>query len=171
MFVARRSTKAVTWSRTMATKTSGSLAPPFTRETAHAKVKIAQNLWNTMNPSAVAQAYTEDSIWRNRDQFLRGTKQIEEFLTHKWATETNYKLRKELFTFSETEIAVNFWYEWKDVRGQWYRTYGLEHWSFAQDGRMWKRQMSGNDVEITETSRWFTEGVDIESVEIGPEHF
>ncbi|KAK8166480.1 hypothetical protein IWX90DRAFT_486387 [Phyllosticta citrichinensis] len=150
-----------------------SLAPPFTQETAHAKVKKAQDLWNTRDPSAVVQAYTTESVWRNRSTFVRGHDAIHAFLSAKWAREHNYRLRKELFAFTGNKIAVQFWYEYqdKDDGMKWKRCYGLEDWTFAADGRMEKRQMSGNDVEIAEGERWFREGVDVNSVSIGVEHW
>ncbi|KAK0282253.1 hypothetical protein LTR91_011874 [Friedmanniomyces endolithicus] len=152
-----------------------SLAPPFTAETAHKKVKAAQNLWNTQNPDNVAKAYTTNTIWRNRDRFLSGTAEITEFLVQKWQKEKNYKLRKELFAFSSNRIAVQFWYEYQDSHDnmKWKRCYGLEDWTYDDEdgGKMRKRQMSGNDVEIAEGQRWFKEGVDVDSVEIGEEHW
>lgn len=103
------------------------------------------------------KAYTEDTIWRNRSTFLRGHAEIRAFLTAKWEREVDYKLRKELFAFADNRIAVQFWYEYRDRDDglKWKRCYGLEHWTFAVDGRMQKRQMSGNDVELTEEKRWF----------------
>ncbi|KAF2458346.1 hypothetical protein BDY21DRAFT_342227 [Lineolata rhizophorae] len=150
-----------------------SLMPPFTAETAHLKVKKAQDLWNTQTPSEIAKAYTPDSIWRNRSSFIRGTSEIEAFLTAKWAKEKSYRLRKELFAFTDNRIAVQFWYEYQDAHDgmKWKRCYGLEDWTFAEDGRMRKRQMSGNDVEIGEEGRWFKEGVDVNEVDIGEEHW
>ncbi|GIZ38871.1 hypothetical protein CKM354_000227000 [Cercospora kikuchii] len=150
-----------------------SLKPPYNASTAHQKVKVAQALWNTQNPTKVSQAYTPDSIWRNRDKFVQGTDQIIAFLTAKWEREKNYKLRKELFAFTENRIAVQFWYEYQDSTGgmKWKRCYGLEDWTFDDEGKMRKRQMSGNDVEIKEEERWFKEGVDVDSVEIGEEHW
>ncbi|KAF4628378.1 hypothetical protein G7Y89_g9774 [Cudoniella acicularis] len=144
--------------------------PPFTHETALKKVKAAQDVWNTKNPQVVKNAYTPDSIWRNRDTFLRGTEEIVAFLEKKWAKENGYRLRKELFAFTENKIAVQFWYEWYDEEGQWWRTYGLEDWTFAEDGRMRKRMMSGNDVKIGDAERWFRDGVDVNEVEISEKH-
>ncbi|KAK4466639.1 hypothetical protein QBC42DRAFT_258576 [Cladorrhinum samala] len=141
--------------------------PPFNRETAQQKVKAAQDAWNTRNPEAISLAYTPDSIWRNRDVFLRGREAIIGFLQNKWAKEDGYRLRKELFAFTDDKIAVQFWYEWHDEAGQWWRTYGLEDWTFAENGLMRKRQMSGNDVKIADDERWFKEGVDVNAVEIG----
>ncbi|KAK5128700.1 hypothetical protein LTR85_000033 [Meristemomyces frigidus] len=152
-----------------------SLAPPFTAETAHAKVKKAQDLWNTQDPEAIAKAYTFDCIWRNRDHFFSGTQTIVDFLTKKWEKEKSYKLRKELFAFTDTKIAVQFWYEYRDAHDgmKWKRCYGLEDWTYAADGdgRMRKRQMSGNDVEIAEEERWFGEGVDVNEVDISDAHW
>ncbi|KAI1077491.1 DUF1348-domain-containing protein [Whalleya microplaca] len=145
--------------------------PPFTAETAQIKVKAAQDAWNTKNPQLVKLAYTPDSIWRNRDQFLQGRDAIEAFLTKKWEREQGYRLRKELFAFTDDKIAVQFWYEWYDKDGQWCRTYGLEDWTFAADGLMRKRQMSGNDVKITHEERWYKDGVDVNSVPISEKHW
>ncbi|KAH7090380.1 hypothetical protein FB567DRAFT_289617 [Paraphoma chrysanthemicola] len=150
-----------------------SLVPPFTAETAHTKVKKAQDLWNGQNPKVIAQAYTPDSIWRNRSSFLVGTAAIEDLLTKKWEKEHNYRLRKELFAFTDNKIAVQFWYEYQDAHDgmKWKRCYGLEDWTFAEDGRMRKRQMSGNDVEIAEADRWFKADVDVNEVEISEAHW
>ncbi|KAI0913028.1 hypothetical protein F4824DRAFT_493169 [Ustulina deusta] len=145
--------------------------PPFTAETARIKVKAAQDAWNTKDPAKVKLAYTPDSIWRNRDTFLTGRDEIEAFLTKKWEREQGYRLRKELFAFGEDRIAVQFWYEWHDAAGRWWRTYGLEDWTFAPDGLMRKRQMSGNDVPIEDGERWFVDGVDVDSVEISEMHW
>ncbi|KAI9860496.1 MAG: hypothetical protein M1813_006155 [Trichoglossum hirsutum] len=149
-----------------------SLCPPFNAETAHEKVKAAQDLWNTRDPVNVAlKGYTPDSIWRNRDKFLNGTTEITEFLTAKWQRELDYRLRKELFAFSDDRIAVQFWYEYRTAEGEWFRCYGLEDWTFAKDGKMRKRQMSGNDVKIEEGQRWFKDGVDVNLVEISEKHW
>ncbi|KAG8425968.1 hypothetical protein J3459_008567 [Metarhizium acridum] len=145
--------------------------PPFTAETARIKVKAAQDAWNTKGPDTVKMAYTPDSIWRNRDQFLVGRHAIREFLSKKWDKERGYRLRKELFAFTDDKIAVQFWYEWHDQSGQWWRTYGLEDWTFADNGLMRKRQMSGNDVKITEEERWYKDGVDVNSVKISERHW
>ncbi|KAH6661960.1 hypothetical protein B0J14DRAFT_496584 [Halenospora varia] len=145
--------------------------PPFTLETARQKVKAAQNVWNTKNPQVVKNAYTTDSIWRNRDTFLQGTDEIVAFLENKWSKENGYRLRKELFSFTDNKIAVQFWYEFHDEAGQWWRCYGLEDWTFAADGRMRKRMMSGNDVKISEEERWFKEGVEVDNVEISEKHW
>ena len=131
------------------------LKPPFTEATARQKVQIAEDLWNTKDPKRVAKAYTEDSQWRNRSEFLQGHAEIEEFLARKWGKELGYKLKKQLFLFSVDKIAVQFEYEWHDASGQWYRSYGLEHWEFAADGRMKKRTASINDDCITpQQRRW-----------------
>ena len=109
------------------------------------------------NPKVIAQAYTPDSVWRNRSSFLAGTADIEDFLTKKWEKEKSYRLRKELFAFSDDKIAVQFWYEFQDAHDgmKWKRCYGLEDWTFAEDGKMRKRQMSGNDIEIDEAREYF----------------
>ncbi|KAI6799622.1 hypothetical protein KC363_g2764 [Hortaea werneckii] len=150
-----------------------SLAPPFTAKTAHAKVKKAQDLWNTQDPVAVSKAYTEDCIWRNRHHFFTGQAAIIDFLSAKWQRERSYRLRKELFAFWDDKIAVQFWYEYQDAQDQlkWKRCYGLEDWTFAQDGRMRKRMMSGNDVEISDAERWFKDGVDVNEAEISEAHW
>ncbi|KAF6811969.1 hypothetical protein CSOJ01_05407 [Colletotrichum sojae] len=156
----------------MATQTeSRPPLPPFTEETAKIKVKAAQDAWNTKNPAKVKMAYTPDTIWRNRDTFLKGRDEIEQWLTKKWETEDGYRLRKELFAFTDNKIAVQFWYEWFDASGQWWRTYGLEDWTFAENGLMRKRQMSGNDVKIDESDRWFKDGVDVNTVDISEKHW
>lgn len=146
-----------------------SLKPPFNPTTAHQKVKTAQALWNTRNPSAVTKAYTPDCIWRNRSTFLRGHSEIETFLAKKWQREQDYRLRKELFACEENRIAVQFWYEYRDAEdaGKWKRCYGIEHWTFNVEGVMEKRMMSANDLDIGEEGRWFVDGVDVEGVEIG----
>ena len=124
------------------------LVPPFTEETARAKVQRAEDLWNTRDPKRVALAYTEDSVWRNRDQFVKGRAEIEALLTRKWRVELDYKLKKELFLFSGNKIAVKFEYTWRDADGKHYRSYGIEHWEFAADGLMQQRTASINDVNI-----------------------
>lgn len=128
------------------------------------------------NPIAIANAYTPDSIWRNRSVFIRGRNEIIDFLAAKWARETNYRLRKELFAHHENRIAVQFWYEYRDsYRGMhWKRTYGIEHWTFAEDGRMEKRIMSGNEVLIGDNEvggpRWFPDDVEeVDAVDIEKE--
>ena len=127
--------------------------PAFTEETARAKVKAAENAWNSRDPDLVAKAYTEDSDWRNRDEFFTGREAIKEFLTRKWAKELDYKLMKELWAYSGNHISVRFEYEWHDASGQWYRTHGNEHWEFDDNGLMRRRDMSANDIPIDETER------------------
>ncbi len=127
--------------------------PPFTEETARAKVKAAEDAWNTRDPEVVAKAYTEDSQWRNRDEFLTGREAIKEFLRRKWAKELDYKLMKELWAYTGNHISVRFEYEWHDSSGQWYRTHGNEHWEFDDNGLMRTRDMSANDIPIDESGR------------------
>lgn len=127
--------------------------PPFTEETARAKVRAAENAWNTRDPEKVAAAYTEDSVWRNRDEFITGRADIQAFLARKWAKEHDYALRKELWAFAGNRIAVRFQYEWHDEGGQWWRSYGNENWEFSDDGYMRRREASINDVRITEAER------------------
>ena len=126
------------------------IRPPFTLETATAKVQAAEDAWNTRDPERVALAYTENSEWRNRSEFLRGRTEIKAFLKRKWAKELDYRLKKELWAFRENRIAVRFEYEWHDEAGQWFRSYGNEMWEFADDGLMQKRYASINDVVIRE---------------------
>ena len=132
------------------------IKPPFTEETARAKVKAAENAWNTRDPNRVALAYTEDSDWRNRDQFFKGRDAIREFLTGKWEKELDYRLMKELWAFTGNKISVRFEYEYHDAAGQWFRTHGNEHWEFDGDGLMRRRDMSANDVPIEESERRYT---------------
>ena len=127
--------------------------PPFTEETARAKVQAAEDAWNSRDPEVVARAYTEDSDWRNRDEFFTGREAIKEFLTRKWAKELDYKLMKELWAYSGNHISVRFEYEWHDASGQWYRTHGNEHWEFDENGLMRRRDMSANDIPINEAER------------------
>jgi len=132
---------------------SNKLIPPFTEETARAKVKAAEDGWNSRDPERVALAYTEDSQWRNRDEFFTGRKAIKEFLTRKWASELDYRLMKELWAYTGNRISVRFEYEWHDESDQWYRTHGNEHWEFDEEGLMRRRDMSANDVPIAEAER------------------
>ena len=132
---------------------SSKLIPPFTEETARAKVKAAQDAWNSRDPERVALAYTEDSQWRNRDEFFTGREAIKEFLTRKWASELDYRLMKELWAYTGNRISVRFEYEWHDESDQWYRTHGNEHWEFDEEGLMRRRDMSANDVPIEESER------------------
>ena len=128
--------------------------PPFTRESAAQKVQGAEDAWNTCDPQKVSLAYTRDSVWRNRDEFVSGREEIVEFLTRKWERELDYALRKSLWSFSEDRIAVRFQYEWHDVQGQWWRSYGNELWEFTNQGLMSRREASINDVAITKEQRW-----------------
>ncbi len=132
---------------------SNKLIPPFTEETARAKVKAAQDAWNSRDPERVALAYTEDSQWRNRDEFFTGREASKEFLTRKWASELDYRLMKELWAYTDNRISVRFEYEWRDESDQWYRTHGNEHWEFDEEGLMRRRDMSANDVPIEESER------------------
>ena len=127
--------------------------PPFTRETAAAKVQAAEDAWNTRDPHRVALAYTEDSVWRNRDTFITGRAEIEAFLTAKWERELDYALRKSLWAFDDDHIAVRFQYECRDADGQWWRSYGNEQWEFDDEGYMCRREASINDVAIGEDER------------------
>lgn len=130
--------------------------PPFTLETATIKVRAAEDAWNTRDPTRVAQAYTVDSVWRNRSEFINGRTEIEAFLTKKWTTESEYRLIKELFAYSHDKIAVRFAYEWfNGTTKQWIRSYGNENWIFDNHGYMAKRFASINDVLITENERKF----------------
>ena len=130
------------------------LTPPFSEETARAKVKAAEDGWNSRDPQRVAKAYTPDSDWRNRDEFFTGREAIEAFLTRKWQKELHYRLMKELWAFTGNHISVRFEYEWQHATsGQWYRTHGNEHWEFDDDGLMRRRDMSANDIEINKKDR------------------
>jgi nuclear transport factor 2 (NTF2) superfamily protein len=136
------------------------IRPPFTAETAAAKVQAAEDAWNSQDPDRVALAYAEDSEWRNRDTFLRGRDEIRAFLRQKWERERDYRLRKTLWTFSENRIAVRFEYESRDADGQWWRSHGNENWEFAPDGLMARRFASINDERIEEADRRVTPGAD-----------
>ena len=127
--------------------------PPFTEETARAKVQAAENGWNTRDPERVAAAYTEDTEWRNRSEHVVGREDVVAFLTRKWAKEHDYALRKSLWAFSGNRIAVRFQYEWHDDEGQWFRSYGNEQWEFDDLGYMRRREASINDVAIAESDR------------------
>jgi uncharacterized protein len=129
--------------------------PPFTLETAILKVQAAEDAWNTRDPERVALAYTEDSEWRNRSEFLSGRAAIAEFLTLKWEKERDYRLKKELWCFMDNKIAVRFEYEYHNDAGEWYRAYGNENWEFAPNGLMMRRFASINDLPIEETDRKF----------------
>lgn len=130
------------------------IVPPFTDpDQAARKVQIAEDLWNTRDPERVAAAYTEDSEWRNRAEFLQGRAQITEFLRRKWNRELSYRLKKELWGFRDNRMAVKFQYEWHDDSGQWFRSYGNELWEFAPSGLMQRREASINDLPIREADR------------------
>ncbi len=132
------------------------LIPPFTKETAKAKVQAAEDAWNSKNPERVSMAYAIDSNWRNRDQFFIGRAAIAEFLSDKWNKELHYKLKKYLWSFTENKISVRFEYEWQDAEtGQWKRTHGNEHWEFNKEGLMQVRDMSANDIDIEASERKF----------------
>ena len=129
--------------------------PPFTAETAAQKVRGAEDAWNRRDPEWVAQAYSSDSRWRNRDEFVNGRAEIVAFLQRKWAKELEYRLIKELWAFDGDRIAVRFAYEWHDAGGQWFRSYGNENWQFDGEGYMAARHASINDLAITEVERLF----------------
>lgn len=129
------------------------IKPPFTLETARAKVQAAEDAWNSRDPERVALAYSENSEWRNRTEFFTGREAIKEFLRRKWAKELEYRLRKELWAFTDNRISVRFEYEWRDETGQWFRTHGNEHWEFDEDGLMRRRDMSANEYQIAESQR------------------
>lgn len=127
--------------------------PPFTYETAAKKVRAAENAWNTRDPEKVSFAYTTDSTWRNRSEFLSGRDEIVAFLTRKWARELDYRLIKEIWACNDARIAVRFAYEWHDDSGNWYRAYGNENWEFAENGLMRRRIASINDLPIAASDR------------------
>ena len=129
--------------------------PPFDEETACQKVKAAEDAWNTRDPEKVAQAYTEDSVWRNRDEFFEGREEIIAFLRRKWARELDYRLMKELWCYQGNRISVRFEYESHDESGQWWRSHGNEHWEFDDEGYMRRRDASINDYKIDESERKF----------------
>lgn len=129
--------------------------PPFDATTAAQKVRMAENAWNTRDPQKVSLAYTPDSVWRNRAEFLQGREEIIAFLTRKWSKELEYRLIKELWAFTENRIAVRFAYEWHDEAGNWFRSYGNENWEFDAHGFMQRRIASINDLPIQEAERKF----------------
>ncbi|WP_274652039.1 nuclear transport factor 2 family protein [Paenibacillus humicola] len=131
------------------------LVPPFTEETAAAKVRMAEDGWNSRNPERVSLVYTEDSRWRNRAEFITGRPEIVAFLKRKWEKELDYRLIKELWSFDGSRIAVRFAYEWHDDSGNWYRSYGNENWEFNAEGLMQRRFASINDLPIAESERKF----------------
>jgi nuclear transport factor 2 (NTF2) superfamily protein len=127
--------------------------PPFTEETAKQKIQMAEDAWNSKDPERVSKAYTIDSEWRNRNQFVNGREEIVKLLTAKWENERNYKLKKEYWAHSGSRIAVRFEYEYQNAAGQWFRAYGNENWEFNEHGYMAKRFASINDLEINESDR------------------
>ena len=129
--------------------------PPFTYETALQKVQLAEDAWNSKDPNRVSLAYTTDTEWRNRDKFINGRQEVVEFLTKKWEKELDYKLKKELWSFTGNRISVRFEYEWHNQEGNWFRSYGNEQWEFNADGLMQKRYASINDVPIDSKDRKF----------------
>jgi nuclear transport factor 2 (NTF2) superfamily protein len=132
---------------------STSIRPPFTLETAIAKIRAAEDAWNTRDPAKVSLAYAPDSTWRNRSEFISGREAIVAFLTRKWAKELDYRLIKELWAYGENRIAVRFAYEWHDDSGSWFRSYGNENWEFDEQGLMKRRIASINDLPIEESDR------------------
>ncbi|SEJ14248.1 hypothetical protein SAMN05216567_102203 [Variovorax sp. OK605] len=129
--------------------------PPFTLESALKKVQAAEDAWNSRDPVRVSLAYTPDTEWRNRADFVNGREQVVEFLSRKWVRELDYRLKKELWAFMDNRIAVRFEYEWHDDAGQWYRSHGNENWEFAENGLMQRRFASINDQPIAEAGRKF----------------
>ncbi|MDZ4358968.1 MAG: nuclear transport factor 2 family protein [Variovorax sp.] len=129
--------------------------PPFTLESAHQKVQAAEDAWNSRDPVRVSLAYTPDTEWRNRADFVNGRAQVVEFLSRKWEREHDYRLKKTLWAFMDNRIAVRFEYEWHDAAGQWFRSHGNENWEFAENGLMRKRYASINDQPIAESERKF----------------
>lgn len=127
--------------------------PPFNKETALQKIQKAEDAWNSKDPIQISKAYTFDTEWRNRDQFINGRKEVQDFLADKWKNELDYKLKKQLWTYNDNRIAVRFEYEYRDKNGQWYRAYGNENWEFDENGLMKKRFASINDLKIEETER------------------
>jgi len=132
------------------------LIPPFTLETALQKVQKAEDAWNSKDPIKVSKSYSEDTEWRNRDQFINGRQEVVQFLTQKWKKELDYKLKKELWAFTDNRIALRFEYEFHDASGQWYRAYGNENWEFNADGLMSKRYASINNIPIDVKNRKLT---------------
>jgi nuclear transport factor 2 (NTF2) superfamily protein len=137
------------------TDTTRPPVPPFTRETAIQKIRMAEDGWNSRDPQRVSLVYTPDSQWRNRADFIRGREQIVQFLTRKWVRELDYRLIKELWAFDGARIAVRFAYEWHDDSGNWFRSYGNENWEFDAQGLMQYRHASINDLPIAESARLF----------------
>jgi len=139
----------------MSSVVNSPIVPPFTHQTAIAKVRAAEDAWNTRDPQRVSLAYSVDSRWRNRSEFIHGREEIVAFLTRKWARELDYRLIKELWAFDGARIAVRFAYESHDAAGQWFRSYGNENWEFDQDGLMKRRHASINDLPIQDSDRLF----------------
>ena len=137
------------------------IKPPFTQEKAMAKVRAAEDAWNSRDEERVSKAYSIDSVWRNRDEFIVGREQIQTFLSNKWEVEGEYRLAKELWSFSDSKIAVRFQYEYQDVSGDWFRAYGNELWEFNEQGLMKRREASINDVSIIESERTFYWPIDL----------
>nr|WP_221629749.1 MULTISPECIES: nuclear transport factor 2 family protein [unclassified Synechococcus] len=129
--------------------------PPFDRDGALQKARMAENAWNSRDPGKIALAYSEDSVWRNRSEFIRGRQEIEAFLKRKWARELDYRLIKEVWAWHDNRIAVRFQYEWHDDSNNWFRAHGNENWEFDEQGLMRRREASINDVPIQETDRLF----------------
>jgi len=127
--------------------------PPFNEETAKQKIQKAEDAWNSKDPIRISEAYTTDTEWRNRSQFINGREEVQEFLTDKWKNELDYKLKKQLWTFNSNRIAVRFEYEYRDQNDQWYRAYGNENWEFDDNGFMKKRFASINELKIEEAER------------------
>lgn len=127
--------------------------PPFNEETAKQKIQKAEDAWNSKDPIRISEAYTTDTEWRNRSQFINGREEVQEFLTDKWKNELDYKLKKQLWTFDSNRIAVRFEYEYRDQNDQWYRAYGNENWEFDDNGFMKKRFASINELKIEEAER------------------
>lgn len=133
---------------------SKTISPPFTEETARIKTQMAEDAWNSRDPERVAKAYSENSEWRNRDEFFTGREAIKDFLRRKWAKELHYKLKKEMWAFAGNRISVRFEYEWQDADSRaWFRTHGNEHWEFDPNGLMRRRDMSANNIPIDESER------------------
>ena len=132
------------------------MKPPFTLESARAKVQAAEDAWNTRDPERVSLAYTPDTVWRNRSEFVTGRAGVVEFLIRKWERELDYALRKELWAYGEDRIAVRFQYEWRDAEGRWWRSYGNEQWEFDASGLMRRREASINDVPLRARDRRIT---------------
>lgn len=131
------------------------IRPPFNRETAEAKVRAAEDAWNSRDPKLVSLAYSLDTEWRNREHFIQGREQVQKFLANKWENELDYRLTKSLWTFADNRIAVRFQYEYHNLDGVWFRAYGNELWEFDEEGLMKRREASINDVEIKEQERKF----------------